>query len=143
MANSYTIELSEWLKTREHNKRSKNRNLVAFLAIREDIREALDKGYSRRSIWEHLSATGKVSYRYEAFLKHVRRHITDIPPKQTIENNRQPTTPAPPQAPKPLSHPTQTSEKPQTPTLRPELARPESTRPGFTFNPVANPDELY
>lgn len=95
MATSYSAELSDWLANRDHAKRSKNRHLVSFLAVRGDVREALDKGYSRRSIWEHMSATGKLSYRYEAFLKHVRRHITDILPKQSTVNNPQPTQKAP------------------------------------------------
>ena len=50
--------------------------MVAFLAVRADVQEAIAAGYAVKTIWEHLNETGKIPYRYETFLKHVRRHIT-------------------------------------------------------------------
>lgn len=50
--------------------------MVAFLAVRADVQEAIAAGYAVKTIWEHLNETGKIPCRYETFLKHVRRHIT-------------------------------------------------------------------
>lgn len=50
--------------------------MVAFLAVRADVQEAIAAGYAVKTIWEHLHETGKIPYRYETFLKHVRRYIT-------------------------------------------------------------------
>ena len=50
--------------------------MVAFLGVRADVQEAMAAGYALKTIWEHLHETGKIPYRYETFLKHVRQHIT-------------------------------------------------------------------
>ena len=50
--------------------------MVAFLAVRADVEAAITAGYAVKTVWEHLNETGKIPYRYETFLKHVRRHIT-------------------------------------------------------------------
>ena len=134
MAKNYSGELAEWFKNREQTKRSKDTNLVAFLAVRDDVREALEKGYSRRSIWEHLCTTERISYRYDVFVKHVRRHITEMPPKTPTSSTQH-------QEPTPPPGPTQGIEKSQNPL--PDLARPKSTIPGFVHNPLPSPEELF
>ncbi|MBU0791961.1 MAG: TraK family protein, partial [Gammaproteobacteria bacterium] len=75
MAKSYTDELAEWVKKREASRPRQDKSLVAFLAVRDDIHEAIDAGYSLKTIWEHLHEQGKIPYRYETFLKHVNKHI--------------------------------------------------------------------
>ena len=75
MAKSYTEQLAEWVKKREASRPRQDKNVVAFLAVRADVKDAMDAGYALKTIWEHLHETGKIAYRYETFLKHVKRHI--------------------------------------------------------------------
>lgn len=77
MANRYTDELAEWVKKREATRPRQDKSLVAFLAVKEDIREAIDAGYALKTIWAHMNETSKIPYRYETFLKHVHKHIKD------------------------------------------------------------------
>jgi hypothetical protein len=76
---SYTDELAEWVKKRGASRPRRDKNLVAFLAVRADVEAAIAAGYALKTIWEHLRDKGKIQYRYETFLKHVRRHITHAP----------------------------------------------------------------
>ena len=48
MAKSYPEQLAEWVKRRESTKRDKN--LVAFLAVRDDVKLAVDAGYAVKTI---------------------------------------------------------------------------------------------
>lgn len=89
MAKRYTDQLAEWVKKREASRPRQDKNVVAFLAVRADVKEAMDAGYALKTIWEHMHEIGKIPYRYETFLKHVRRHIKQAP---------EPDTPAPPPA---------------------------------------------
>ncbi|EDC6278224.1 TraK family protein [Escherichia coli] len=82
MAKSYTEQLAEWVKKREASRPRQDKNVVAFLAVRADVKDAMDAGYALKTIWEHLHETGKIAYRYETFLKHVKRHIKQAPPDQ-------------------------------------------------------------
>jgi hypothetical protein len=53
--------------------------LPAFLAARSDVIEAMVAGFALKTIWEHMREIGRIPFRYETFLKYVRRHITDVP----------------------------------------------------------------
>ncbi|ARK64860.1 hypothetical protein CJO71_18305 [Burkholderia ubonensis] len=78
MAKNFSDELAAWVEQRRHSaKHKRNEYLVAFLAVRNDVIEATAAGYALKTIWEHMRATGRVSFRYETFLKYVRRHIAD------------------------------------------------------------------
>ena len=50
-------------------------NRAAFLALRQDIKDAMADGWNVMSIWETLHEEGKVSFGYEAFRKYVNRLI--------------------------------------------------------------------
>ena len=76
MANQYVEELAAWVRESRANRPRQDTNMVAFLAVRADVQEAMAAGYAVKTIWEHLHETGKIPYRYETFLKHVRRYIT-------------------------------------------------------------------
>jgi len=75
MAKRYSKELESWLKAAKGNKNRRGKHLVAFLVIKDDVQDALEAGYSMKSIWEHMKETGKLSCRYETFLKHVNDHL--------------------------------------------------------------------
>lgn len=76
MAQKYVEELAAWVRENRAKRPRQDTNMVAFLAVRSDVEEAIMAGYAVKTIWEHLNETGKIPYRYETFLKHVRRHIT-------------------------------------------------------------------
>jgi Family of unknown function (DUF5338) len=58
-------------------------NRAAFLALRQDIKDAMADGWNVISIWETLYDEGKVSFGYEAFRKYVNRLIL-LPPSVVI-----------------------------------------------------------
>ena len=75
---TFLEELAKWATgTRQATKPRRKETLAAFLAVREDVKEATAAGYALKTIWEHMHETGRVSFRYETFLRHVRRHITN------------------------------------------------------------------
>ncbi|WP_017997825.1 TraK family protein [Paracoccus sp. N5] len=81
---SFRDELAAWVAQRDQAARPKRReSLAAFLVVRADVIEATAAGYALKTIWEHLHEAGRVSFRYETFLKHVRRHITNPPTEQS------------------------------------------------------------
>ena len=74
MAKKYTDSLGEWAKNRGNTaKARRDRHWVFFLAVKADVEAAIEAGYALRTIWEHMSETGRITYRYETFLKHVNR----------------------------------------------------------------------
>ena len=52
------------------------RNLAAFLAVRLDVKEALDDGWPVKTIWETLHDEGKITVSYQAFRGYVNRLIS-------------------------------------------------------------------
>jgi hypothetical protein len=129
---TYIEELAEWVKNRESSKRKQDKNLVAFLAIQEDIRAAIDAGYPLRTIWEHLHQAGKITYRYETFLRHVQRRIREKQPR-----------PAKTEKPQPIEAATSVSPQPMPVPNNQPPAPAKSTMSGFTFNPIPDPEKLF
>lgn len=95
MPKIYPEELAEWVKKREATRPRQDKNVVAFLSLKSDVQDAIAAGYSLLTIWEHLHEKGKIPYRYETFLKHVRRHIKSRPP---AIDGQPPDPPRPPAA---------------------------------------------
>lgn len=77
MTNSYTQKLRKWVQKREPIRQRKDKNIVAFLAVRADVKEALKEGYAIHTIWEHMHETKKIPYGYRTFLNHVRLYIKE------------------------------------------------------------------
>ena len=94
MPKTLTEELAEWVKKREASRPRQDRNVVAFLALKSHVEEAIQAGYSLLTIWEHLHEKKKISYRYETFLRHVRRYIKGLPARDGQRPGR-PTAPPP------------------------------------------------
>lgn len=129
MAKNFSDELAAWVAQRRHSaKYKRNEYLVAFLAVRNDVIEAAAAGYALKTIWEHMRATGRVSFRYETFLKYVRRHIADtslpgvIPARRGIEMGR--------------------NEKSKTDEIGSTKKGEIPAIGGFSFKPTPNGDEL-
>jgi hypothetical protein len=117
---SYLTKLSDWTATQRQVSRLRNKKtLAAFLAVRDDVEAAIDAGFARKTIWEHMHETGRISFRYETFLKHVKRHITRAPAAKRKGRDK-----AKPKA-------SSESKKSETPTSS-----------GFAFNPTLKKEDL-
>ena len=79
MTKSYTETLSEWVKQRETGRTKRNTQKIAFLAVRADVKVAIEAGYALKTIWEHLTETGKITCRYETFLKYANLECKPLP----------------------------------------------------------------
>lgn len=69
--------LTENITTSKQGQQKKNgrKNKVAFLALREDISEALEKGWSITIIWETLRDEGKFTATYNTFRLYVLKYL--------------------------------------------------------------------
>lgn len=129
---TFLEELAKWATgTRQTTKPRRKETLAAFLAVREDVKEAIAAGYALKTIWEHMHEIGRVSFRYETFLRHVRRHIT----------NAQPERPKQPAPVKPEAEAKGRDEsKPKALTEPRKSGAPSVGR--FNFDPTPNKEEL-
>ncbi len=125
----YSEELGEWIKSEKNKRRDKN--LVAFLAIKEDVEEALLKGFSAKAIWEHKVYLKEISFGYEPFLKFIKQQIIN---KRVANSN-----------PSERSPPSKNGDKP----IQKLKNQEEGTQPqnsgiaGFVYNPVPNKEDLF
>lgn len=130
MAKTYTEILAEWVKKRDASRPRQDKSLVAFLAVRDDVKAAMAEGYALKTIWQHMNETGKLSYRYETFLKHVRKHIKEKQEKPLPK----------PQAGKSRQEKSSFPDQPVTGKgENPKVKQAKSQLPGFVFD--ANPNE--
>lgn len=91
MSTLFEQELAAWIAERQRSDKLKRRESIAvFLGVKSDVIEAQAAGFSLKTIWSHMHETGRLNFRYETFLKYVRRHITEGDPLQ------QPASPAQP-----------------------------------------------
>lgn len=73
MAKNYTDELAQWTIRRQG--KARERNLVTFHGLQDDVRAGLAAGYSSKTIWAHMHDQGRVDFSYETFLVYVNRVI--------------------------------------------------------------------
>jgi hypothetical protein len=126
MAKSYPEQLAEWVKRRESTKRDKN--LVAFLAVRDDVKLAVDAGYAVKTIWANMHEEKRVAFGYDTLLNYVNRYI-----------RMKSTRPAD-------SLPAKTDPQPQVSKPYPQNQGPRVRAPntpaGFKFNSEPNVKDL-
>ncbi|CAB3944002.1 MULTISPECIES: TraK family protein [Pseudomonadota] len=80
MAAGIEQELAARLKREQKARRLTRKDyLPAFMAARSNVMEAMAAGFALRIIWEHMHEIGRIPFRYETFLKYVRKHITNAP----------------------------------------------------------------
>jgi len=115
--------LEAWATRRASTPRQKN--LVALLAVRDDIKAGLDAGYPALTIWRYLHEKGRVPCQYDTFRNFVNRYI-----RKGAAKNPAKTPPVPARAPVLLPLKTGVQKSP-----------PEEIR-GFTFNPVPRKEDL-
>jgi hypothetical protein len=99
MGRNITDELAEWVASKETHRRQ-DAKAVAFLAIRADVIAALDAGYSMKTVWDFLREKGRITSTYEAFRRHVKKHIRpgSRAPAAVVAPTAAPVPPSPAQA---------------------------------------------
>jgi hypothetical protein len=73
MAKRLSARIAAWTGRKTPSHGGKNR--AAFLAVRDDVREAINDGWPVIAIWGTLYEEGKVSFSYETFRMYVNRLI--------------------------------------------------------------------
>jgi len=121
MTKDQVVSIGDWAKRRTLARREKN--LVALLAVRDEIESGLEAGFAAKTVWRYLYETGKVPCKYDTFLKFLNRNIRQAPPAKV---------PLPSSAPTPVA-----------PAVKKETAvnPPEELR-GFHFNPIPRKEDL-
>jgi len=137
MAKSYPEQLAEWVKRRESNTK-RDKNLVAFLAVRGDIQLAIDAGYAVKTIWANMHEEKRVAFGYDTFLNYVNKHIRAKAAKAA--KAAEPLATKPPSA---QQQPTKKDGKAPAAPANPEpkVKAPEAL-PGFSFNSKPDAKEL-
>jgi hypothetical protein len=129
MAENFSNQLAQWVEQRGLQRSDKN--LVAFMTVRDDVKLAIDAGYAVKTVWANLRETGRIDLGYKTFLNYVRRCLGPSP-EPAAANPVKPATTVAAAAP-----PSRESNPVKTPTRVMPLAMP-----GFVYNPVANKEEL-
>ncbi|MFL9951960.1 TraK family protein [Paraburkholderia nemoris] len=130
MTMSFPVELAAWVARRSQTAKLKRKeSLAAFLAVRADVIEATAAGYALKTIWEHMRETGRVSFRYETFLKYVRRHITNAPAELV--------------APASLEQGKDHGNKSKAATISGQKRHEAPSIGGFSFNPTSEKKDLF
>jgi len=128
MAKSLSERIAQRVSAKQPSRTGKNR--ASFLAVRDDVRKALDDGWPVKVIWDTLRDEGKIEFGYDAFIGYVNRLIRNAetslanPPGNQVKAEK----PTP-----------KTKTKPETPQNPKE--KPPSVG-GFTFNPTPNKKDL-
>lgn len=130
MSRPYTDQLAEWVKKRGKSRPRQDKGLVAFIAVKDDIEEAMAAGYALKTIWEHLHETGKIPFRYETFLKHTKKHIKAKPKRPLVANTSEPAEKSKP------------AEKPKVAKAGSEPRKLATQLKEFEVNPIAKKEDL-
>jgi len=108
------------------------KNRSAFLALRDDIKEAMTDGWALKQIYRTLHTQQKITCSYQTFVNYANELI--LKPKQVSKTTTSPS----------LVNQDTKQEKPQIAnrnntetTIKKPLALP-----GFIFNPIANKEDL-
>jgi hypothetical protein len=137
MAKSYNEQLAEWVRQRAQSGRHE-KNHVAFLSVKEDVREALEQGWPVKTIWAHMVEQKRIGFGYDTFLIYVKRHVR--PAADSAVRRRTEGADAPPVA---LANPPVPGiAKSRVLRAPPQVRSGQDQLPGFTFNAAPNREEL-
>jgi hypothetical protein len=128
MAKSYPKQLVDWVNKRDSQRR--DRNVVRFLAVRDDVKFALGAGFAVRTIWKNMCEAGRIDFGYDTFLKYVHRYV-----RSETERNDRSTDPG--------LRKKKVELKPPPKKAEPH-ANTSATAPtrGFNFNPSMKKEDL-
>lgn len=132
MAKNYVSQLGEWVASKPATHKAKN--LAAFIAVRDDVRDALSAGYSVKTVWAHLYESRRIAIKYDAFLGYVHRYLQKPGLQQSETSDSQQSGAAGAGA--------GFSGTPAGPASRSQPRKLSAEMPGFKFNPIPNKDEL-
>ena len=105
-------------------------NRVTFLAMREDVKQAIDDGWPVKAIWETLHEEGKVSFSYQAFIGYANRLILSSPASRAT-------------VPTPVATDSWIGKQRNPATAQATEKNPgEPTTTGFTFNRTPKKEDL-
>lgn len=125
MAKRLSARIAERTGRKTPSRGGKNR--AAFLAVRDDVKEAIDDGWPVKEIWETLYEEGKVSFSYETFRTYVNRLIR----AKRLETERDR-----------VAGKDAGGGKSDQGSVRPVHKNSTAGLPSFTFNPTPNKDDL-
>jgi hypothetical protein len=129
MAEDFSNQLAQWVEQR--GLQTSDKNLVAFMAVRDDVKLAIDTGYAVKTVWANLRETGRIDLGYKTFLNYVRRCLGPLPDPAAASPVKPATTLAA------AAPPSRETNSVKMPTRVLPLAMP-----GFVYDPVPNKEEL-
>ncbi len=129
MEKSYPDQLGEWIK--RQNKGLRDRNLVAFLAVVDDVRAAVEAGYSVKAIWTNMRESKRIDFGYDSFLKYANRLVAK--PNKTAK-----TSSVGPD----MANDKPGQQKPVTKTRPHSYPSSPAASAGFTFNATPKKEDL-
>ena len=132
MAKTYPERLGEWVKRRVSTKR--DQNIVAFLAVRDDVKDAVDAGYAVKTIWANMHEEKRVAFGYDTFLNYVNRHIRRVPKEPSGTTSARSTL-------MPVSKQGRPAPKIAPRETGPKVKAPDAV-PGFIFNSEPKKEDL-
>ena len=121
MAKSLSERIAHRVSAKQPSRTGKNR--ASFLAVRDDVRKALDDGWPVKVIWDTLRHEGKIEFGYDAFIGYVNRLI-----RSSADQVK--------------------ADKPPVPKAQAETDAPQEPKAeapsigGFNFNPKPNKEDL-
>lgn len=127
MAKSYPEQLGAWVELRKSPRRDKN--LVAFLAVRDDVQAAIDDGFTVKTVWTNMHEAGRIKFGYHTFRNYVKKHLRA--PAEGVPEGHQSTIPKGP-----------TAIGLQALDKAPIAQASKPAASGFTFNAAPNKEEL-
>lgn len=130
MSKSYPEQLGEWVRQQAGKRR--DLNLVAFLAVREDVKAAMATGYAVKTVWANLHASKRIAFGYDTFIHYVNRTIRR-PQREPAGTGTSGSTPMHSDNSRQKSH---VASSYKTPASQP------AAQNGFTFNAIPNKEEL-
>ena len=137
MAKSYTEQLAEWVRQRGQTARP-DRNRVAFLAVKNDVRDALEEGWPVKTIWSHMVEQQRIGFGYDTFLAYVKRHVK----RATEQSGASGSHLHPPQTLTLEARPSRQPKEESTSGSTHQTSHAPAPISGFTFNAAPNREEL-
>jgi hypothetical protein len=71
------MTLSDELKQRAQTGGQRGHGRQAFLAMRSEIKQALENGYTAKEVWALLHEKGAMPIQYRTFIDYVNRYLKD------------------------------------------------------------------
>lgn len=131
MAKSLSARIAERATRQKPSRSAQNR--ATFLALKADIKEALDDGWPVKTVWETLHEEGKVTFSYQAFRGYANRLIlgNQAGPEGSRRAGELASTPA-----------SAEGGAGGKPAASPPAVAPTPAATGFTFNAKPDKQEL-